>query len=148
MNAGRNFDRFLSAWERCRHFFWFWPVGRMSFRWLILALSLWLTSCAPSPMLKYGDETPAAALVPISYAGISDGRARFREIYCAIRQDHGWRLPDDRPCDQALHKLIDEPHPDGRPFYLGHARLPVRFLIIPGLMEECVSDYIQPFLDA
>ena len=99
-------------------------------------------------MLKYGYETPAVALVPIGYAGISDQRARFREIYCAIQKDHGWRLPDDRPCDQALHRLTDEPGPGGRPVYLGNARLPVRLVIIPGLMEECIRDFIQPFSDA
>ena len=99
-------------------------------------------------MLKYGDETPAAALVPIGYAGIRDGRARFREIFCAIQLDHGACLPDDRPCDQALHKLSDEPVPDERPVYLGNARSPIRLVIIPGFLEECVSDFIQPFMDA
>ncbi len=97
---------------------------------------------------KYGYETPAVTLVPINYAGIKDERARFREIYCAIQQDHGWRFPDDRPCDKALHRLADEPDPSERPVYLGNTRLSMRLVIIPGFMEECISDFIQPFLDA
>jgi pimeloyl-ACP methyl ester carboxylesterase len=87
-------------------------------------------------------------LVPIAYAGISDERARFREIFCAVQQDHGALFPDDRPCDQALHRLSGEPPPESRPVYLGHARLPLRFVIIPGLSEECVADFIRPFSDA
>ncbi len=99
-------------------------------------------------MLKYDLQTPPTTLVPIGYAGISDERSRFREIFCAIQQDHGSRLPDDRPCEQALHRLTDEPCAIGPPVYLGPARLPLRFVIIPGLSEECVSGFIQPFSDA
>jgi len=110
--------------------------------------SLLWAGCTPSPMLKYDRETPPTVLVPIGYAGISDERARFREIFCAIQQDHGSRFPDDRPCDQALHRLSGEPNPDGKSVYLGNARLPMRFVIIPGLSEECVADFIQPFSDA
>jgi hypothetical protein len=99
-------------------------------------------------MLKYDRETPPTVLVPIGYAGISDERARFREVYCAAQQDHGSRLPDDRPCDQILHRLADEPDGMEKPVYLGPARLPLRFVIIPGLAEECVSDFIRPFSDA
>jgi hypothetical protein len=99
-------------------------------------------------MLKYDRATPPTVLVPITYAGISDERARFREIFCAIQQDHGSLFPDDRPCDQALHRLSGEPVPEGKPVYLGKARLPMRLVIIPGLWEECVADFIQPFSDA
>jgi hypothetical protein len=99
-------------------------------------------------MLQYDRETPPTVLVPIGYAGISDERARFREIFCAIRQDHGQRLPDDRSCEQALHQLSGEAVAGGKPVYLGEARLPLRFVIIPGLSEECVSAFIQPFSDA
>lgn len=111
-------------------------------------LSLHVVGCTPSPMLKYGMDTPPAVLVPIRYAGISDERARFREIYCAVQKDHGFLLPDDRPCEQALHRLRNEPGPEGRPVHLGNARLPMRVVIIPGLMSECVSGFIQPFTDA
>lgn len=114
----------------------------------IVLLFFCLANCTPSPMIKYGLDTTASALVPINHAGITDQRARFREIFCAVQQDHGWRLPDDRPCDQALQRLSDEPLPHGRPVYLGNARLPIRLVIIPGLMEECVSNFSQPFSDA
>jgi len=51
-------------------------VGLISI-WFCL---LW-AGCAPSPMLKYNRETPPTVLLPIGYAGISDERARFREIF-------------------------------------------------------------------
>ncbi len=124
---------------------------RLSSRVLSVGLtSIWFcllwAGCAPSPMLKYNRETPPTVLLPIGYAGISDERARF--IFCAIQQDHGSRFPDDRPCDQALHRLSGEPPPGGKPVYLVEARLPLRLVIIPGLSEECVSGFIQPFSDA
>jgi hypothetical protein len=129
--------------------FIFSPSGYSLFVFRLgLAISLLFTGCTQTPMLKYGLDTTASVLVPIKYAGITDQRARFREIFCSIQQDHGWRLPDDRPCDQALHQLSDEPASEGRPTYLGPARLPLRFIVIPGLLDECVSDYVQPFSDA
>jgi len=125
------------------------PLAREVFLGLIsLWFSLLWAGCTPSPMLKYDRKTPPAALVPIAYAGISDERARFREIFCAIQQNHGSRFPDDRPCEQALHRLSGEPVPEGKFVNLGNARLPMRFVIIPGLLEECVADFIQPFSDA
>ena len=106
------------------------------------------TACARKPLLDYSLDTPPVVLVPIRNAGITDGRARFREIFCAIQQDHGALLPDDRPCDEALHRLEDEPEPGGRPVHLGAARLPLRLIIVTGLMCQCVSDLVIPFTDA
>jgi hypothetical protein len=125
----------------------FWPrvfsFGLKSIWFLIF----WL-GCTSAPMLTYDLETPPTALVPIRYAGISDERTRFREIFCAIQKDHGADLPDDRPCEHALHRLLGEPISAGKPVYLGKARLSLRFVIIPGLSEECVSGFIKPFSDA
>lgn len=132
-------------------------LRRLSRSWLTRVLSIGVTSvwfsllgagCTPSPILKYDLQTPPLALVPIGYAGISDQRARFREIFCVVQKDHGAQFPDDRPCDQALHRLNDEPGAAGKPVHLGNARLPIRFVIVPGLMEECVSGFIKPFSDA
>lgn len=124
---------------------------------LMRSLSIGLTSamfsllsagCTPSPMLKYDIQTLPSTLVPISYAGISDERARFRDIFCAIQQDRGALFPDDRPCDQALHRLNNEPGATSKPVHMGNPRLPVRLVIVPGLMAECVSGFIKPFSDA
>jgi hypothetical protein len=81
-------------------------------------------------------------------AGVADGRGRFREIYRAIREDHGRLLPDDLPCDEALRRAPDEPPPTGRPVHLGSARIPLRVLVVPGLYGECVADLVTPFAGA
>jgi pimeloyl-ACP methyl ester carboxylesterase len=111
-------------------------------------LFLSLCACTPSPMTPYSLDTPPITLVPVRYAGITDDRARFREIFCVVQSDHGSRLPDARPCEEALHRLADEPEASGRPVYMGPARLPLRLVIIPGLGGECFSKFIQPFSDA
>lgn len=123
-------------------------VSRFRSRLALVLSALLATACTPAPLIRYDLHTPAAALVPIGYAGISDERPRFREIFCAIRQARGALFPNDRPCDQALHRLLDEPRAESKPVYLGQARLPLRFVIVPGLAEECLQDFIRPFSDA
>ena len=96
----------------------FWVRRELCIGVTLVWFTLLGAGCAPSPMLKYDLQTPPTALVPIGYAGISDGRSRFREIFCAIQQDHGSRLLNDRPCDQALHRLAGEPDATGKPVYI------------------------------
>ena len=113
-----------------------------------LVLSLLPAGCAPSPLIRFSLDTPAATLVPMRYAEIADGRARFREIYCAVQRDHGRLLPDDRGCDEVLHRLPDEPGPEGGPVYLGQARLPMRLVVVSGLFHECISGFADTFAHA
>lgn len=108
-------------------------------------LSLFIIGCAPEPLLEYGSTTPSTALLPIKYSGIIDERARFREIFCAIQQSHGSTLPYDRPCDETLHTLADEPLPEGKPVHLGNTRISLNFVIVPGILQECVTGLIKPF---
>lgn len=110
---------------------------------LILAIG-----CGRSTIMKFSLDTPAAALVPIRNAGIKDGRARFREIFCAVQEHHGHISPDDRPCEEALHRLSDEPHLGDREVHLGRARLPVRLVLVSGFLGECTADLASPFSDA
>jgi hypothetical protein len=124
-------------------------ISRLGRRLAPILAALLAGACTPAPLIRYDLHTPSAALVPIAYAGISDERSRFREIFCAVQEDHGAQLPNDRPCDQALHRLLDEPRPaEATPVYLGPARLPLRLVIVPGLAEECLQSFIRPFSDA
>jgi len=100
--------------------------------------------CA-KPLLSLDASTPPLVLVPLSHAGVVDGRGRFREIYGAVREDHGRTLPDDRPVDEALHQLANEPAATGLPVYLGPVRSELRFVFVPGLFGECVQDSVGLF---
>ena len=117
-------------------------------RWVFGARVLWLgliiAGCASQPLLKDGNETPPLALVPVGEAGIIDQRGRFREIFCALNDDHGAELPDHRPCDQALHDLPGETPGDGRPVNLGRARIDLHLVIVPGLAAECFGELMLP----
>jgi pimeloyl-ACP methyl ester carboxylesterase len=96
------------------------------------------------------DATPPAILLPAAKAAITDGRGRFREIYCAVRADHGTRLPFDRACDtnDALWQLPGEAPPSGRPVDLSHSTAGITVIMVPGLLAECVVSKSTLFADA
>ncbi len=98
----------------------------------------------PDPVLQYSLETPPLILAPTGLAGVADGRGRFREIYCAVQEDHGDRFDHNRPCDETLHRLSGEPAATGKPVHLGGARIDMRILVVPGTMSECVKDILSP----
>jgi len=103
-----------------------------------------LAGCSPQPMVDASGDIPPIVLVPSTRAGIVDQRARFREIFCALSDDHGGGLPDHRPCEKALHRLAGEAPPSGAAVNLDAARLDLRLVIVPGLAAECFGELAQP----
>ncbi len=115
---------------------------------MLAAAALLLVACGRStPALEH---TGAAALLSNTRASVTDGRGRFREIYCAVRRDHGAALPYDRPCEDsaALWRLPGEPPPAGRPVTVGRVAPGTRVVMVPGLLAECVADLSKVFADA
>lgn len=109
-----------------------------------LLCALAASGCIPS--LEYGTDTPPLILTAAASAGVADGRARFREIYCAVREARG--KPGDAPCGQSLHRLHGEGPPTGRPVHMGQARIKLRIRIVPGIFGECAAHMATPFQDS
>jgi pimeloyl-ACP methyl ester carboxylesterase len=91
---------------------------------------------------------PAAVIYAVGTPPVVDGRARFREIFCGILASETGERMVAGECEDYLPRLSDEPLP------VGSSRLtdihPTRFrvLIVPGVLNECLSVVVRPFGDA
>jgi hypothetical protein len=111
------------------------PALRSAGNLLLLAAVLLLGACATAPVMPVSIEIPA---------GVVDGRARFTEIFCAVLEEHGAALPDNRPCMDALSNVASQPQGTGRPVDLGPSALNLQARIVPGIGYACIAEWLQP----
>jgi hypothetical protein len=108
-----------------------------------LASCVALAACATKPLVPYSTDTPPLILVPASYAGVEDKRARFREIYCAVLEAHGAALPDYRPCESALTRVGTEPAGTGAPVALGQSTRHLVAAVVAGIGYDCFKPWLN-----
>ena len=121
------------------------PGWRIATAFCGLLVIPFLSGCASAPILTYESDAPAQILTPIRAAGVEDGRARFREIFCQ-RFDAIGAPKEGRPaCADYLHRLADEPaatKESARP------RIPlssIRFVVVPGFMGDATPGGMRAF---
>jgi hypothetical protein len=109
----------------------------------VIAIILLLPACASKPLVPYTTDSPPLILVPASMAGVKDERGRFREITCAVLEDHGRDLPHYRDCEQALTRVGHEPAGSGEPVDLGMSKRDLVAALVPGIGWECFESWLN-----
>ena len=113
-------------------------------RCLITSICLvFVSACSqPSSLLPYELDIPMQVLGVPGVPPVSDGRALFRELFCAeLAVD-----PDfaDEDCNSYLHRLADEPILSGEVMAPAHD-LGLKIVIVPGLFSDCIANFSRPF---
>ena len=118
---------------------------------LILALaSACIFGCVAPIKHEFSTDFPAWVLSAVGTPPVSDGRVRFREIFCQLlAEEPGYQDPSI-PCKNFLLQLNYEPLPDGTPNPVPTRNPDFRYrvLVVPGFLNECFAGIALPFEDA
>lgn len=110
----------------------------------IAGVLLLTAACAGRPPAEPSiEETQTEVQAYISSENVVDDRGRFREIFCAVLEDHGRDLPDYRSCGLALRTTGPEPGATGQPVALGPTRSDFLVLLVPGLGWNCFAEWLD-----
>jgi hypothetical protein len=97
--------------------------------------------CTP-PLIKYRTDVPALQLSVVGQPPATDGRARFREIYCGVSAS----APDSTgtTCETALVRLSDEPPARSDSAALPQPDPKLHILFVAGAFGECFQNSAPP----
>jgi len=101
-----------------------------------------ISACTP-PLTKYRTDVPALQLNVLGQPPASDGRVRFREIYCGVLAAEP--SANATSCDDALVRLSDEPAARSAPAPLPSFDPSMHILFVGGAFGECFRDVATPF---
>lgn len=109
----------------------------------LLVFAAMLAACSSRPQVPFSYTLEPLSFEPGNTYNVTDGRARFREIFCAANEDHGESLPDYMPCGDSLVRFDDEPEPTGIPVDLGPSSANLVGKMVPGLAYSCVKRWLD-----
>ena len=120
-------------------------IGRRARARRVLAFFslLMLGACSSQPQVPFSYALEPLSFEPGNTYNVTDGRARFREIFCAANEDHGESLPDYTPCEDALVRFDDELPPTGAPVDLGPTSTQMVAKMVPGLAYSCIKAWLH-----
>jgi hypothetical protein len=98
---------------------------------------------SPNPLLA----TPIVPELPPGGPPVADGRARFRQVFCAELQAHP-QAAAGRPCEDWLWRLPDESdRPAGADLAVRPPVPTADIVLVPGAFGECYGEEAWPFAD-
>ena len=118
---------------------------------LILALtSTCVFGCIAPIKHEFSTDFPAWVLSAVGTPPVSDGRERFREIFCQLLAEEPDYQDPPIPCKDFLLQLNDEPMMAATPKPVPPGALDDRYrvLVVPGFLNECFAGIALPFEDA
>ena len=118
---------------------------------LILAfINTSIFGCIAPIKLEFTTEFPAPVLSVVGTPPVSDGRERFREIFCQLLAEEPDYQDASIACEDFLLRLNDEPLTDGTLYPVPAPATDARYriLVVPGFLNECFAGVALPFEDA
>ena len=113
--------------------------------WLLLVAGF-LAGCVSMPTPEELASVPGPqADMPVGSLK-SDGRARFRDIFCGVLEQAPASESQDRACSEWLWRLGDEDPAQRRP--LPDPDLAPQVYLVTGAFSECLGDEARPFNSA
>ncbi|MGD8417554.1 MAG: hypothetical protein PVH91_10890 [Pseudomonadales bacterium] len=111
----------------------------------IALLLLILGGCVSAPKVD-SFALPYFAYVPLHEAGIVDRRRVFSDVFCAVLRSNLEPEFGERPCEDFLHLDVPaEPEPTVPEL---DPKIPLRVIIVPGFLGDCLSGISTPFENA
>lgn len=112
---------------------------------LLAAALLEIGGCASTPDAGPGLTEPVRFRTLAGAPVVSDGRAAFRQEFCATLRAEGIAAAGDSLCERWLWRLVDEPVADATRDMPAANGASLEVLLVTGAFSECVGEYSRPF---
>jgi hypothetical protein len=114
---------------------------------VVVAVAAGLGGCATT----LGVQEAARERIPVrtitNASPLTDGRARFRSLFCSRLRADGLASPEDPLCERWLWRLPDEPEIQSATTVDAPASDLPMVMVVTGALSECAGDGARPYAD-
>jgi len=110
---------------------------------LLLTLLFVVLSCTNKTLISSTEKLSPITLLQTESLGFVDARPRFREIFCALLNNHGKSLPDYKTCDDSLRTIGLEPQKTTKALDIKPSNNEYIIGLVPGIAWQCVRNWLN-----